>query len=205
MTRYTSEHNSKNPIDPEQNRIYWKIRNFKETYKPDIGIFKNGGKFTGIKSEIEGKTFSKERWKAKCWDLDSKDYSSAIIFEVGGPTGSNFMLLNFMEPLEKMGEVVITNLNYEQGVDALVDGQNIPIGNNNVNVVLAGGLPIGIRRRTLQEAKRILKPCGVIVWETCTREDLDSAYDLGLKILEYDRVDYFNRAVRLDVIFRKPF
>lgn len=142
--------------------------------------------------------YFKESWKKEGFDIQKYlEENNGIYLEVGGPTHSNFDLvdLSFVDNLitsniASEGVPIYGDdglLGYIGKVDKKVDATQIPFKDNSLNGILASSFFTYLSEPFLKEAFRSLKPGGVLVFERITEDTLEKVKALEFSIVQYDK------------------
>lgn len=130
------------------------------------------------------------------------------VIEVGGPThDENMPFLNDYE-LRRLGKtVIITNVNKEDGVDALMDATQLPVRDASLSAVTAAYLPYHVKERYMREVWRVLQPEGVVMTAGLNDQEIGGFKAEGFDIVVSKRQmsdDGKYLLGRYDIIAQKP-
>lgn len=205
--------------DAEENTIlFQKLQNFEPTTVPVLDLSRENDDH----AEKLGSTYTIEKWKDPNFDATKElKKMPGILLEVGGPTFGGYQILDTKKLEEDLHKkIFVTNLypgqpvygdtedrkpiNVQGTVDFRADATNLALDDAKVSALFASSLPDDIREQTLVEAKRVLEPGGLLIWQHAHPKNLEDAQKLGYKLKQYLKTDYYNRSVILDLILQKP-
>ena len=138
--------------------------------------------------------------------LEELKKKRGTVIEIGGPTPDGYRLspnvVVDMVDVEdgarvmyiidrRLGKQIVDESTGEIGHmgvhDFIADGTQLPIDSKTLSGVFVSCLPLtgNLRERVIIEANRVLKNDGILVLQGGTKEDLDFAKCLGLKLKKY--------------------
>lgn len=144
-------------------------------------------------------------WKEDAFDLDAALQSvSGPIIEIGGPTFQGYRIVDLNKLRTAGKDVYVTDVRETRGIDAQVDGQQMPFANNSIGALFDSALPIeGFDKDVyFREVGRVLENNGLYVTRSTWKGDYERAIGNGLKLRQYEWElspqirDIFNRSGR---------
>lgn len=148
--------------------------------------------------------YQEEVWQNKGFNLEY-ELSNPIgpMIEIAGPTSVGYETTQGIIQLPDLpNKVFVSNIspgcpifndktgefvNYIGKIDFKADARALPIAEGSLGALFASCLPDPIREKSLQEAHRVLKQNGLLVFQGLTSKDLNKAQELGFQIEEIKR------------------
>lgn len=88
---------------------------------------------------------------------------SGPFVEIGGPSTNYWFTGKLLGDFLPANSLYISNISQRKGIDFRADGMQLPLEDESVDAVFARGL--GNSPGFIEEASRVVKPGGLVVWE----------------------------------------
>lgn len=154
-------------------------------------------------------------WQKEGFDLDrALEEIPGPVVEVAGPTSRTPMIdfkklktpffVSNINPGVKITDPYTGEfIEYMGKVDFQADATRLPFESETIGALFAACLPIEIRDEFLEEASRVLKPNGLVVFEGLFPKDLEEARKKGFEIVVSQTIYNPEGKSKIKAVFQK--